>query len=271
MRVVAVDSADDPRLGDYFSLTDVQLRRVLEPERGLFMAESRWVIQRALERGLIPRSVLTDGKWLPDLTEDLAEHPDVPVYVAPQPILRQITGYRLHRGALAAMQRPVERAVADVLPGARRILVLEDLVDHANVGASFRSAAALGFDAAVISPSCADPLYRRSVRTSMAAVLWLPWARARRWPEDLDLLSEQGVDLYALTPGKASRSLAEVAARPPRRLALVVGTEGEGLRQGTIDRCTAGVAIPMAHGIDSLNAAAATAVACYALGPAAAG
>lgn len=268
MHVERVDSADDARLGDFRDLTDVQLRRRMEPAAGLFMAESRLVIQRCLAVGLAPRAVLTEEKWLPDLQVDLADHPEVPVYVAPQPVLRSITGYRLHRGAMAAMHRPVPLREEQVIAGARRLLLLEAIVDHTNVGASFRSAAALGFDGVLVSPTCADPLYRRSVRVSMGAVLNLPWARSPDWEATLAHARAQGLALLALTPGEGSVPLPQLDPQLRHRCALLVGTEGDGLTESSMAACDARVSIPMSAGIDSLNAAAATAVACYALGPA---
>ncbi|MEJ5867852.1 RNA methyltransferase [Pseudokineococcus sp. 5B2Z-1] len=267
-----VEDATDPRLGDYTGLTDVALRRVREPAEGLYMAESSTVLERALEAGHRPRSVLLAPRWLPDLLPLLARHgvgaddgPPVPVHVADEPLLRDITGFHLHRGALAAMHRPVLPALDDVLAGARRVAVLEDVVDHTNVGAVFRSAAALGVDAVLVSPRCADPLYRRSVRVSMGTVFQVPWTRLEPWPGGLDLLRERGFAVAALALADDAVSLDDLAADPPEPLALLLGTEGDGLSRGAVVGSDVVVRIPMAGGVDSLNVAAASAVAFWAL------
>jgi tRNA G18 (ribose-2'-O)-methylase SpoU len=266
-----VTTADDPRLGDYAGLTDVALRRRFEPEHGLYLAESEKVIRRALAAGHQPRSLLMSRRWYADLQPLLARvGDDVPVYVADDDIVTGVTGYHVHRGALAAMQRPAPLPVADVVRGARRLLVLEGTVDHTNCGAAFRSAAALGFDAVLLDPRAADPLYRRAVRVSMGAVFDLPWARLSSWPGDLDLLRDEGIVLAALSPDPGAVALAEFARRPPARLALIVGTEGPGLSDHARRVAERTVQIPMSGQIDSLNVAAAVAVACYALGPASA-
>lgn len=273
-KVTPIDDLADPRLADYANLTDVALRTRLEPERGLFMAEGARVIERALRAGLRLRSILVaDDRVEQALTmlraSDAAEPTEIEVYVGPPALVNGVTGYRVHRGFLAAVHRPAPRSVAAVIEAADRILILEDLVDHTNVGAAFRSAAALGFDAVLLSPRCADPLYRRSVKVSMGAVLSVPWAVADGWPQPLDDLSAAGVHLAALTPSPSARNLADLARTPPDRLALMIGTEGDGLTAAAIARAHSAVRIPMFAEVDSLNAAAATAVACYALGPAA--
>lgn len=261
--LIEVSEATDPRLAEYQSLTDVALRRIQEPEWGIFLAESAKVIGRALRAGYAPRSALTSAKWLPHVHELLQAH-DVPVYVGSDELLLQVTGYRVHRGALAAMERRVLPAVEDVVSGARRLAILEGIVDHTNVGAAFRSIAALGFDGVLIDPTCADPLYRRSVRVSMGTVFTVPWTRTLTWPETLDDVRNRGFVLVAMTPD-ASVDIAEVATRPPERLAILIGTEGAGLSQQALGRVDVRVAIPMRAGVDSLNLAAATAVACYVL------
>lgn len=268
MPLLEVIDPDDPRLADYRDLTDVALRSAGEPSAGLYMAEGGKVIERALGAGHRPRSVLVEQKRAAQARDLLHGHPDAPIYVASAQIVAAVAGYRVHRGFLAAMHRPHPRSLAQVTAGAARLLVLEDLVDHTNVGAAFRSAAALGFDAVVVSPRCADPLYRRSIKVSMGAVLQLPWATAPSWPQALDDLRDDGFTVYALTPDPAARTLAAVAADPPQRLAVLIGTEGDGITAAARARSDAAVRIPMGNGIDSLNAAAATAVACYALGPA---
>jgi len=260
--VVDVLDAADPRLADYTRLTDVDLRKVREPAEGLFLAEGEKVILRALRAGFEPRSVLTSSKWLPGLEPELTGH-GCPVFVAPDELVAEITGYRVHRGALASMQRRALPDLDAVVTSATRIVVLEDLVDHTNVGAVFRNAAALGIGAVVVSPGCADPLYRRSDKVSMGAVLAVPWTRAETWPGALDMLRAKDFRLLALSPDPAGSALQDVDLSG--RVGLVLGTEGDGLTSAAIDRCDLRVRIPMAVGIDSLNVAAASAVAMYAV------
>jgi tRNA G18 (ribose-2'-O)-methylase SpoU len=264
MQLVPVDDPADPRLSDYFRLTDVVLRRLSEPEGGLYIAESTKVIQRALDAGHRPRSVLLQEKWIPDLAP-LLEHVDVPVYVALASMLEQITGFVLHRGALASMHRPELPTVAELLRDARRVVVLEDIVDHTNVGAIFRAVAGLGADAVLVTPRCADPLYRRSVRVSMAAVLQIPWTRLPEWPQGADELHAAGFEIAALALDDDAIDLDAYATDPPERVALLFGTEGDGLSRAALSNADRVVTIPMQHGIDSLNVAAASAVALWAL------
>jgi tRNA G18 (ribose-2'-O)-methylase SpoU len=267
--VVRVTDERDPRLEDYVSLTDVALRRRLEPAGGLYVAESEKVIRRALAAGHRPRSFLMAERWLEDLADVVADagRDGVPVFVGEHEVIERLTGFHLHRGALASMHRPVLPTLADVLAGARRVLVLEDVVDHTNVGAVFRSAAALGTDAVLVTPRCADPLYRRAVRVSMGTVLQVPWTRIDPWPGGIDALHELGFHVAALALTDDSVGLDELAADPPERLALVLGTEGDGLTHRTLAAADTAVRIPMAGGVDSLNVAAAGAVAAWALRP----
>ncbi len=265
--VERVTDPADPRVVDYVGLTDVALRRRSEPERGLFIAESEKVIRRALGSGLRPRSYLMAERWLTDLTDLVAEaeRDGIPVFVGEHDVIERLTGFHLHRGALAAMQRPVLPGVADVCRAARRVLVLEDIVDHTNVGAVFRSAAALGMDAVLVTPRCADPLYRRSIRVSMGTVFQVPWTRVEPWPGGVAELRGLGFTVAALALSAGAVGLDELAADPPHRLALVLGTEGDGLARRTLDAVDLTVTIPMAGGVDSLNVAAAGAVAAWAL------
>ncbi len=265
MTVAVIADPADPRLAEYAGLTDVALRTAYEPAHGLYMAEGAAVIERALAAGHRPRSVLVEQRRLAAAQQVLARWPQTPFLVAPADLVRSVTGYRVHRGFLAVMDRPAPLDIAAATRGATRILVLEDLVDHTNVGAAFRSAGALGFAAVVVSPRCADPLYRRSVKVSMGAVLSVPWARASTWPDALADLRAAGFTVLALTPAPGAIGLAEIAAAPPEKIALLVGTEGEGLTSGARASSDQLVRIPMFAGIDSLNAAAAVAVACYAL------
>ncbi len=264
---VRVTDPSDPRLSDYVALTDVALRRRTEPERGLYIAESEKVIRRALEAGHQPRSYLMAERWLTELADVVAaaEAQGVPVFVGEHDVIEALTGFHLHRGALAAMQRPVPPSVDDLLRDARRVVVLEDIVDHTNVGAIFRSAAALGVDAVLVTPRCADPLYRRSIRVSMGTVFQVPWARIDPWPAGVGLLQAAGFTVAAMALAEDSITLDDLERDLPERLALVLGTEGDGLRRRTIAAADLTVRIPMAGGVDSLNVAAASAVALWAL------
>ena len=264
-RQIPIDSPSDERLADYRDLTDVALRRVLEPEGGLYIAESAKVIGRAVRAGHRPRSVLVQEKWLEDVASVLGEDSAVPIYLVSPEVAEGITGYVVHRGALAAMHRPSLPSVAEVVAGARRVVVLEDIVDHTNVGAIFRSVAALGADAVLVSPRCADPLYRRSVRVSMGTVFQVPWTRLPEWHDAQRMLRDSGFEVAALALADDAISLRQLAAAPPERLALVFGAEGDGLSTHALDAADRVVTIPMRHGVDSLNVAAAAAVVLYAL------
>ena len=264
MHIERVRDAASDEVADYARLTDVALRSAHEPAEGLYIAESAKVIRRAIGAGHHPRSVLMEEKWLPTLEETLAPF-DIPVHIADPDQLEAITGYRVHRGALAAFERPALPEPAALLEHARRVVVLEDIVDHTNVGAIFRSVAALGADAVFVSPRCADPLYRRSVRVSMGTVLQVPWTRLPEWPDAASLLHGHGFSIAALALEDGAVSLRELAADPPQRLALVFGAEGDGLSRTALDAADRVVTIPMAHSVDSLNVAAAAAVVLYAL------
>ena len=256
-------------LADYVGLTDVALRRRAEPERGLYIAESEKVIRRALAAGHRPRSLLMAPRWLVDPADVVAqaEADGVPVFVGEHGVVEELTGFHLHRGALAAMARPALPPVADLLTGARRVVVLEDIVDPTNVGAAFRSAAALGVDALLVTPRCADPLYRRAIRVSMGTVFQVLWTRIDPWPGEVETLRRHGFTVAALALADEAVSLDALAAHPPERLALVLGTEGDGLGRRTLEAADLTVQIPMAGGVDSLNVAAAAAVAMWALRP----
>ncbi|MDW4572414.1 RNA methyltransferase [Microbacterium sp. M3] len=264
MHAIPITDASDERLADYRDLTDVALRRVIEPQGGLYIAESAKVIARALAAGHRPRSVLVQEKWLADL-EDLLTDADTPVYVVAPDIAEALTGYAVHRGALASMHRPGLPPVAEVVADARLIVVLEDIVDHTNVGAIFRAAAGLGADAVLISPRCADPLYRRSVRVSMGTVFQVPWTRLPEWGEAREVLHGAGFELAALALADDAVPLDVFRARGPERVALMLGAEGDGLSRGALAAADTVVTIPMAGGVDSLNVAAASAVALWEL------
>lgn len=267
MHLERIADQDDARLDDYRGLTDVALRRVLEPAGGLYMAESAKVIARALRAGHRPRSVMTAEKWLDDVTE-LVGATDTAVYVVPDEVAERVTGYTVHRGMLAAMHRPVLPSVADVIaaaPSRSRIAVLEGLVDHTNVGAVFRSAAALGIDAVLVTPRCADPFYRRSVRVSMGTVFQVPWTRIESWPQGLEELQGAGYVVAGMTLGDGAITLDELVAEDHERVAVVFGTEGHGISRSADRRLDRRVTIPMMGGVDSLNVAASSAVAFYAM------
>ncbi|NBI32202.1 RNA methyltransferase [Enterorhabdus sp. P55] len=318
MSLEYVSSLDDPRLDAFARLTDTQLRSRIEPERAQLIAESGKVIERALAGGLTPVSLLMEEKWLEPLAPVIAAAeavtPELPVFVAPREELTRLTGFELTRGALGCFRRPALPTVAEAVAGARLVAVLENITNHTNVGAIFRSAAALGVDAVLVSPACYDPFYRRAVRVSMGTVFQIPWTRigedVRDWAaEGVPLLHELGFTTAAMALSDDSITLDELAAltgRPsragaaaarsathegaagasaatsdgepagapalgasaepqPQPLALVFGTEGDGLAEATLSRCDHTVRIPMDHGVDSLNVAAASAVAFYAL------
>ncbi len=259
--LIDIDDPADPRLTDYRDLRDVQLRQSVEAAEGLFIAEGEKVVRRSVESGYEPRSFLMAQRWLAGLADVLETH-DAPCYVVSEALAEQVTGFHVHRGALASMVRRPLPTLDDVLAAARTVVVLEDVVDHTNVGAVFRSAAALGVDAVLLSPRCADPLYRRSVKVAMGAVLSMPWTRLGEWYDALPDLSRRGFTTVALTPAADAVSI-ESAVQGVDRLALVVGTEGHGLSPRWLASAEARAVIPMAPGIDSLNLAAATTVACY--------
>jgi tRNA G18 (ribose-2'-O)-methylase SpoU len=277
MRELVTD-AEDPRLADYARLTDMELRTSLEPAQGLFIAEGAKVISRAVAAGYPVRSVLVAERrldslktLLPALLPQLAEA-GAPVYVVPDQIAERLTGYRVHRGALASLHRkPLPEAPA-LAAAARRVVVLEDLVDHANVGAIFRCAVALGVDAVFLSPRCADPLYRRAVKVSMGAVFAIPYARMTGWYDGLAGLRAAGFRLLALTPDQVAAPISAAVAGQPtaQRIALLLGTEGDGLSSRWRHEADQAVRIPMqpgalAAGVDSLNVVAAAAIACHVL------
>ena len=287
MQFITIDSIDDERVAAYTNLTEIQLRNRLEPERGLFIAESPKVIDRALAAGREPISLLVEEPWIEGMSQtfdvvDKRWGTDIPVYVASPEQLRQLTGYRLHRGALSAMRRWPLPSVEETCRDARRVAVMENIVDHTNVGALMRSAAALDVDAVLVTPSCGDPLYRRAARVSMGTVFQIPWTRIggddkhfwpRRGQEELRSL---GFTTVAMALSDDSISLDELTRRlnnSPEsadhidKLALIFGTEGDGLSRHTIAGADLTVKIPMSHGVDSLNVAASSAVAFYATSP----
>ena len=267
--IIEVDRAEDSRLADYTRLTDSGLRTHLEAEHGLFIAEGTKVIGRAAAAGYPVRSMLLGRSRLADLPALAGAAGAAPVYVVPDEVAESLTGFRVHRGALVSLGRKPLPAVGAVIADARRVVVLEDLVDHGNVGAIFRCAAALGVDAVVLSPRCADPLYRRSVKVSMGAVFAIPYARMTDWYDGLAELKSAGFLTLALTPDERATPIT-AALRDAGRVALLLGTEGDGLSGRWLDEADGTVRIPMnpaarAAGVDSLNVVAAAAIACHLL------
>ena len=263
-QIIEITDFSAPELDVYARLRETQLLNRHEPENGIFIAESPRVIERALDAGCIPLSFLAEKKHVETEAKELiARCGEVPVYVAEFDVLTQITGYKLTRGMLCAMRRPPLRTPAEVCTGARRIAILENVVNPTNVGAIFRSAAALNMDAVLLTPDCSDPLYRRAIRVSMGTVFQIPWAfldEQMLWPEDgIAFLREQGFKNVAMALRNDTVNIEE-------KLAIILGTEGEGLLTETIDGCDYTVKIPMSHGVDSLNVAAASAVAFWELG-----
>jgi tRNA G18 (ribose-2'-O)-methylase SpoU len=265
--LVPVNDPADPCVADFVRLRDVQLRKSLEAEHGLFIAEGEKVIRRAVETGHSVRSFLMAERWIASLA-DVLDRVDAPVHVVDDATAEAVTGYPVHRGALAAMARRPLPTVPELAAAARRVLVLEDLVDHGNVGAIFRCAAALGVQAVILSPRCADPLYRRSVKVSMGAVFAVPYARMSNWHHGLAELRAAGFRLLALTPEQSAVPVDK--ALMGDRVALMLGSEGDGLSSRWLREADEAVCIPMsldamALGVDSLNVVAAAAIACHSL------
>jgi tRNA G18 (ribose-2'-O)-methylase SpoU len=266
-RIIHVAGPDDGRLADYVRLRDVNLRRSLEAERGLFVAEGEKVIRRAVTAGYPVRSLLLTGRHLAGLA-DVLDACGAPVYVVSDEVAERLTGFEVHRGALASCLRVPLPSVAETTLHARRVIVLEDLVDHGNVGGIFRSAAAFGVDAVILSPRCADPLYRRAVKVSMGAVFAIPYARMTGWRDGLAGLRGEGFTLLALTPDQAALPLGKMPTGD--RVAIMLGTEGDGLSSHWLEEADHAVCIPMsraamAMGVDSLNVVAAAAIVCHSL------
>lgn len=263
--MVDIDDPADPRLADYVALRDTQLRRSLEAAEGLFIAEGEKVVRRAIGAGYPARSFLMAPRWLDGLAGVLSSAGDVPCYVVSEDVAEAVTGFHVHRGALASLQRRPLPPVDEVLAGARRVVVMEDIVDHTNVGAILRSAAALGVDAALLSPRCADPLYRRAVKVAMGAVFSLPWTRLPDWYDALPRLSAAGFHTVALTLDERAENLAGAAGLSQvNKLCIILGSEGPGLSSRWLASADSLVQIEMSRDIDSLNVAAAAAIAFYA-------
>ena len=269
--IIEITDIAAPELDVFTRLTEAQLRNHLEAEKGIFIAESPKVITRALDAGCEPLSLLMERKHIDGQGRDIiARCGDIPVYTANREVLADLTGYALTRGVLCAMRRPPLPSVEELCAGARRVAVLEGIVDSTNIGAIFRSAAALRMDAVLVTPTCSDPLYRRAVRVSMGTVFQVPWTRIgdqpADWPEaGLERLRALGFKTAAMALRDDSVSIEDPRLAAEERLAIVLGTEGDGLAKHTIAGCDYTVRIPMAHGVDSLNVAAASAVAFWEL------
>lgn len=270
--IIEITDFHAPELDPYARLTQNQLRNRLEPEKGIFIAESPKVIDRALDAGYKPMSLLMERKQITGPAAGiLSRCGDAPVYTADREMLAELTGFELTRGVLCAFRRPAPRPVEELCKNARRVAVLEGIVDSTNVGAIFRSAAALNMDAVLINPSCCDPLCRRAVRVSMGTVFQVPWGQLGEtpadWPEKgMDILHSLGFKTAAMALSDRSVSIDDEQLAKEPKLAIVLGTEGDGLAAGTIASCDYTVRIPMSHGVDSLNVAAASAVAFWQLG-----
>ena len=270
--IIEITDFHAPELDPYARLTQNQLRNRLEPEKGIFIAESPKVIDRALDAGYKPVSLLMERKQITGPAAGiLSRCGDAPVYTADRELLAELTGFELTRGVLCAFHRPAPRPVEELCKNARRVAVLEGIVDSTNVGAIFRSAAALNMDAVLVNPSCCDPLCRRAVRVSMGTVFQVPWGQLGEtpadWPEKgMDILHSLGFKTAAMALSDRSVSIDDEQLAKEPKLAIVLGTEGDGLAAGTIASCDYTVKIPMSHGVDSLNVAAASAVAFWQLG-----
>ena len=264
MNLVEITDFSAPELDIYARLTEAQLLNRFDPKNAMFIAESPKVILRALDAGCVPVSILVERKCMVgESLEAIDRCGDVPVYTAPMEVLTQLTGYRLTRGLLCAMRRPALAPAEQILNNARRVAVLENVQNPTNVGAIFRSAAALGMDAVLLTPDCSDPLYRRSARVSMGTVFQVPWTYlGKDW---LQTLKDAGFQTAAMALKKDSLSIEDPVLTQAEKLAVVLGAEGDGLTDVTIDGCDYTVMIPMYHGVDSLNVAAASAVAFWQL------
>jgi tRNA G18 (ribose-2'-O)-methylase SpoU len=260
-----VDAPDDPRVADYVGLTDGARRMKHEAGAGFFIAEGEKVIARTAAAGYPPRSVLLSPQRLADLSPAVAAL-QCPVYVASYDVLQAVTGFHVHRGALASFGRLPLRTPAEVLATATRVVVMEAVTNHTNLGAVFRSAAALGMDGVLLSPTSCDPLYRRTVRVSMGQVFSVPYAFLDRWPEGIEDLRRAGFRVLALTPDPAASARSDIKVGPDEKVALLFGAEGPGLTEEVMAASDERVRIPMAGGVDSLNVGAAAAVACWVLG-----
>lgn len=263
MPIIQINSLNDKGIEMFCSLTEAQLRNKLEPEKGIFIVESPKVIRIAIEQGFQPIAILTERKHITGDAADIISQLDksVPIYTGERELLAAITGYKLTRGVLCAMQRPVEKSVDTIIKNAHRVVVIDNVVDTTNIGAIFRSAAALGIDAVLLTRNSCDPLNRRSVRVSMGTVFLIPWT----WIDDINLLKEKEFKTVAMALTDKSISIDAPSLQHEEKLAIIMGTEGDGLPQATIEQADYTVRIPMMNGVDSLNVAAASAIAFWQL------
>lgn len=260
-RILQVADLEDPRLDEYLRLSEAHLRTRTDVENGLYIAESTKVVQRAINAGHVPRSFLLAEKHLDQLAEEFNRFPDAPIFIGDDRQLQDLVGFHLHRGAMAAMNRPEPLDLDEVLEASSRIAILEDIADHTNLGAIIRSASGLGVDAVLLTPKCVDPWYRRSARVSMGTVFDLPWVRMQSWPEDLQTLKNHGYEMLAMELTDDAIPLNEVEIKAGQKVAMILGNEGRGVTDEALAAVDRTVIIPMHRDVDSLNVGAASAIA----------
>lgn len=260
-RILHVENLDDARLDEYLRLSEAHLRMRTDVENGLYIAESTTVVTRAINAGHVPRSFLLAEKHLEQLIEEFNRFPEVPIFVGDDQQLQNLVGFHLHRGAMASMNRPDPLDLDEVLRTSSRIAILEDIADHTNLGAIIRSASGLGVDAVLLTPKCVDPWYRRSARVSMGTVFDLPWVRLGSWPQDIATLREHGYTLLAMELADDAVALNEVQITADKKFAMILGNEGRGVTEQTLQAVDQTVMIPMHREVSSLNVGAASAIA----------
>ncbi|WP_426734502.1 TrmH family RNA methyltransferase [Glutamicibacter sp. 2E12] len=260
-RILPVADLADSRLDEYLRLSEANLRMRSDVENGLYIAESTKVVQRAINAGHVPRSFLLAEKHLDQLTEEFNRFPDAPIFIGDDRQLQDLVGFHLHRGAMAAMNRPEPLDLDEVLEASSRVAILEDIADHTNLGAIIRSASGLGVDAVLLTPKCVDPWYRRSARVSMGTVFDLPWVRMLSWPEDIQTLKRHGYEMLAMELTEDAIPLNEVEIKSGQKVAMILGNEGRGVTDEALAAVDRTVIIPMYREVDSLNVGAASAIA----------
>ena len=260
-RILPVADLADSRLDEYLRLSEANLRMRSDVENGLYIAESTKVVQRAINAGHVPRSFLLAEKHLDQLTEEFNRFPDAPIFIGDDRQLQDLVGFHLHRGAMAAMNRPEPLDLDEVLEASSRVAILEDIADHTNLGAIIRSASGLGVDAVLLTPKCVDPWYRRSARVSMGTVFDLPWVRMLSWPEDIQTLKKHGYEMLAMELTEDAIPLNEVEIKSGQKVAMILGNEGRGVTDEALAAVDRTVIIPMYREVDSLNVGAASAIA----------
>ncbi|MEF9982146.1 MAG: RNA methyltransferase [Glutamicibacter sp.] len=260
-RILPVADLADSRLDEYLRLSEANLRMRTDVENGLYIAESTKVVQRAINAGHVPRSFLLAEKHLDQLTEEFNRFPDAPIFIGDDRQLQDLVGFHLHRGAMAAMNRPEPLDLDEALEASSRVAILEDIADHTNLGAIIRSASGLGVDAVLLTPKCVDPWYRRSARVSMGTVFDLPWVRMLSWPEDIQTLKRHGYEMLAMELTEDAIPLNEVEIKSGQKVAMILGNEGRGVTDEALAAVDRTVIIPMYREVDSLNVGAASAIA----------